>query len=144
MTPKEQDLSFGKFGTLSFTKTTKVNAFIDHLEQGRLMYTQCKPCGEVYFPPRADCSACLASDMQWLEVTGRGKLVSFSQLTYAPVGFEADLPYTIALVDYGPFQIFGRLDADLDMDTVKIGMEMIARVHKLPEGQITYCFTRPT
>jgi uncharacterized OB-fold protein len=144
MTPKEQDLRFGKFGTVSFTKITKVNAFIDHLGNGKLMYTQCKPCGEIYFPPRADCSACLASDMQWLEVTGRGKLVSFSRLTYPPVGFEDDLPYAIALVDYGPYRIFGRLDHDLDIDEVKIGMALIARSSKLPEGQLSYCFDRPT
>ena len=29
---KKEDVRFGKFGTVSFTKTTRVNDFIDHLE----------------------------------------------------------------------------------------------------------------
>jgi uncharacterized OB-fold protein len=42
-----------KFGTVSFTKTTRVNDFIDHLENGKVMYTHCKTCGADFFPPRA-------------------------------------------------------------------------------------------
>ena len=98
---KEPDKRFAKFGTVSFTATTKVNDFIDHLESGKVMGTRCNGCGRMFFPPRADCFACLASDMEWNEVKGPGRLVTYSRLEYAPVGFEADLPYRIALLDYG-------------------------------------------
>ncbi len=142
MSKKQEDVRFGKFGTVSFTKTTRVNDFIDHLENGKVMYTRCSGCGADFFPPRADCSQCLSSDMQWREVTGSGKLVSFSQLKYAPVGFDADLPYSIALLDYGDYQIFGRLDSALDMDEVRIGMHMVPAVNELPNGQLNYIFKK--
>jgi uncharacterized OB-fold protein len=142
MSKKQEDVRFGKFGTVSFTNTTRVNDFIDHLENGKVMYTRCSGCGADFFPPRADCSQCLSSDMQWREVTGSGKLVSFSQLKYAPVGFDADLPYSIALLDYGDYQIFGRLDSALDMDEVRIGMHMITAVNELPNGQLNYIFKK--
>lgn len=142
MSKKQEDVRFGKFGTVSFTNTTRVNDFIDHLENGKVMYTRCSGCGADFFPPRADCSQCLSSDMQWREVTGSGKLVSFSQLKYAPVGFDADLPYSIALLDYGDYQIFGRLDSALDVDEVRIGMQMTTAVNELPNGQLNYIFKK--
>ena len=139
---KQEDVRFGKFGTVSFTQTTRINDFIDHLENGKVMYSNCNNCGANYFPPRADCSACLASDIQWREVAGSGKLVSYSLLKYAPVGFDEDLPYSIALLDYDYYQIFGRLDSDLDIDEVKIGMQMITVVNELPNGQLNYIFKK--
>ena len=139
---KQEDVRFGKFGTVSFTQTTRINDFIDHLENGKVMYSNCKNCGANYFPPRADCCDCLASDIQWREVAGSGKLVSYSLLKYAPVGFDEDLPYSIALLDYDYYQIFGRLDSDLDIDEVKIGMQMITVVNELPNGQLNYIFKK--
>ncbi len=93
---KEEDLRFKKFGTVSFTAITKTNDFVGYLEQGKVMGTKCKDCGMTFFPPRADCYKCLASNVEWFEVTGKGKLVTYSKLEYGPVGFEADLPYAIA------------------------------------------------
>lgn len=142
MSKKQDDVRFEKFGTVSFTKTTRINDFIDYLEDGKVMYNQCKSCQSKFFPPRADCAGCLSSDMVWNEVSGKGKLVSFSQLKYAPVGFDGDLPYSIAMLDYGEYQVFGRLDSGLDVGEVKIGMEMTTAVNRLPSGQINYVFKK--
>ncbi|CAO0820339.1 Zn-ribbon domain-containing OB-fold protein [Desulfarculales bacterium] len=139
---KEKDLRFAKFGTVSFTATTKVNDFIDHLEKGQVAGTKCKSCGKVFFPPRADCYQCLASDMEWFPVAGVGKLVTFSQLMYAPVGFTEDLPYAIAVLDYGDYKVFGRIGNVL-LTEVTIGMELKTEVNKLPNGQLNYVFNRP-
>jgi uncharacterized OB-fold protein len=139
---KEEDVRFGKFGTVSFTKTTRVNDFIDYLEKGKVMASQCKGCSRTFFPPRADCCNCFSSDMQWLEVAGSGKLVSYSQLKYAPIGFDADLPYSIAVLDYGDYQVFGRIDSNLDSKEIEIGMSMKTVVNELPEGQLNFVFKK--
>jgi uncharacterized protein len=139
---KAEDVRFAKFGTVSFTQTTKVNSFIDHLENGKVMFTRCKACGATFFPPRADCCHCLSSDMQWHEVAGSGTLVSYSQLKFAPIGFDGDLPYSIALLDYGDYRVFGRIDSNLDIQEVKVGMAMTTVVNPLPNGQLNYIFKK--
>ena len=139
---KDVDDRFKKFGTVSFTSITKVNDFIDFLEKGKIVGTRCKGCGLVFFPPRADCYQCLSSDMEWFEVSGTGKLVTYSKLEYAPVGFGDDLPYAIALIDYGEYKIFGRIAGDLSDDEIKVGMEMKTVVNELPNGQLNYVFQR--
>ena len=140
---KEIDDRFKKFGTVSFTSVTKVNDFIDHLEQGKVMGTKCKGCGEAYFPPRADCFRCLTSTMEWFEIEGLGKLVTCSQLKYAPVGFEDDLPYFIAVLDYGEYKVFGRIASDVPEEEIRLGMEMKTVANRLPNGQLNYVFAKP-
>jgi len=139
---KETDDRFKKFGTVAFTAITKTNDFVDYLEAGRVMGTRCKSCGLVFFPPRADCYQCLSSDMEWFEVSGKGKLVSYSRLQYGPVGFEADLPYCIALLDYGDYKVFGRIAPDLPENEIAVGLEMKTVANRLANGQLNYVFQK--
>jgi uncharacterized OB-fold protein len=138
----EVDDRFKKFGTVSFTAIAKTNDFIDYLESGKVMGTRCKDCGLVFFPPRADCHQCLAGNMEWFEVSGAGRLVTYSKLQFAPVGFQEDVPYCIALLDYGDYKVFGRISGDIAEEELKIGMEMNTTANTLPNGQLNYVFTK--
>ena len=81
--------------------------------------------------------------MEWFEVAGSGTLVTFSRLQYAPVGFEGDLPYIIAILDYGDYKVFGRISSDLSEDEIEVGMEMETVANKLSNGQLNYVFQKP-
>lgn len=139
---KEIDDRFRRFGTVSFTSVTKVNDFIDRLDQGKVMGTKCVDCGMVFFPPRADCYRCLASNMEWFEIEGEGKLITYSKLKFAPIGFEDDLPYSIAVVDYGTFKVFGRIAANIPDEDIRTGMSMRTVANELPNGQLNYVFVK--
>lgn len=140
--PKEVDDRFKKFGTVSFTAISRVNDFVDYLEDGKVMGTRCKDCGLVFFPPRADCYRCLADNVEWFQVADTGRLVTYSRLQFAPVGFQEDVPYCIALLDYGDYKVFGRIAGDVPEDELKIGMEMVTAVNRLPDGQLNYVFRK--
>jgi uncharacterized OB-fold protein len=142
MAKKEIDTRFSKFGTVSFTSITKTNDFVSYLEQGKVMGTKCKGCGLKFFPPRADCYQCLSSEMEWFEVAGKGKLITYSKLQYGPVGFEGDLPYAIALADFGDYKVFGRMAGDIPENEIKVGMVVRAVANNLPNGQLNYVFQK--
>ena len=137
-------MGFERFGTVSYTAQTKVEKFVDLLDEGKVAGTRCNNCGTAFFPPRADCYGCLSSDMEWFEISGPGRLVSFSTLFYAPTGFEGDLPYTIALVQFGDTKIFGRLSKEIKEAELKIGMDLEVAAIRLPEGKVSYEFRRPS
>lgn len=139
---KEKDDRFKIFGTVSFTATTKVNDFIGYMQEGKIMTSKCKKCGTVYFPPRYDCYKDFTHDMEWIEVKGNGKLISYSKLQYGPIGFEGDLPYSIACLDYGDFKVFGRIAKEVPENELKIGMDMKTVVNKMPSGQMNYVFQK--
>ncbi|MBN2494282.1 MAG: Zn-ribbon domain-containing OB-fold protein [Deltaproteobacteria bacterium] len=142
MSGQERDDRFYRFGIQGFTTTTRVNAFVDHLEEGRVMGTRCPRCGRCFFPPRAECARCLTGELDWFEVCGTGRLLTFSTLSYAPVGFDEQVPYTIALLDYGEYRVFGRIAADLSPEELAVGMEMRTAARALPGGRLAYEFER--
>ena len=139
---REVDDRFSKFGTVSFTAITKTNDFIEHLENGKVAGTKCLDCGAIFFPPRADCCHCLTSNMEWFDVSGSGQLVTFSKLTFAPIGFEEDVPYCIALLDYGTYKVFGRIASDIPEDDIKVGMQMKTVTNTVSNGQLNYVFQK--
>lgn len=55
----------------------------DNLNAGKLTGLQCKACGHIEFPPVPVCNSCGQHDMEWVEVSGEGELVSYS---FSPEG----------------------------------------------------------
>jgi uncharacterized OB-fold protein len=78
--------------------------------------------------------------MEWFEAGISGRLMSFATLKYAPTGFNEDLPYTIALLDCGDHKVFGRIDAAVPLETLKVDLPMHASVSQTANGQLTYVF----
>jgi uncharacterized OB-fold protein len=80
--------------------------------------------------------------MEWFEVSGKGKLITYSKLEYAPIGFQEDVPYCIALLDYGDFKVFGRIDPGIEDKDISMGMEMKTVANTLPNEQLNYVFQK--
>jgi uncharacterized OB-fold protein len=77
----------------------------DALSQGRLTFQRCRKCQHAWLPPRAECPNCLAVESDWVEASGRGRVVSWVIYHHAyHEAFKARLPYNVALVelDEGP------------------------------------------
>jgi uncharacterized OB-fold protein len=51
-----------------------VKRFYDSLEEGKIMGRKCQRCGAVEFPPVIACNTCSGTDMQWIEMSGNGKM----------------------------------------------------------------------
>ncbi len=136
-------MGFENFGTVSFTTEAKAANFISHLEAGKVMATRCRKCGASYFPPKVDCPRCLSSEVDWFEVKGKGKLVTYTIVNYGPTGFENDAPYTLALGEFdGGIQILARLSRDITEKDIKVGMSLVVSPVKLPDNRIAYEFKK--
>ena len=55
-------------------------SFYQALRDKRLMGTRCQECQTVYVPPRQVCPHCHSSEVEWLELCGEGKLLTFSTI----------------------------------------------------------------
>ncbi len=116
---------FKWFGKVNFVPFTKVTDFARHLKDGRLMGTKCRSCGAFSFPPRADCEACMSGDFEFVELSGRSTLQTFTKIVAAPTGFEDVVPYTVGVVDLEEggraLAWFGDTIAE---EEIEIGMEL--------------------
>ena len=136
-------MGFEKFGSVSFTAEAKPVDFVTYLEQGKVMATRCKKCGTAYFPPKMDCPSCLQSEVEWFEVAGEGKLVTYTAVNYGPTGFEDDAPYLLAVAEFpGGVRVFGRLDREIAEGDIKIGMSVKPVTIKLPDDKVSYFLGR--
>jgi uncharacterized OB-fold protein len=136
-------MGFDKFGRKSFTAVTKTAKFVDLLGEGKIEGTVCKKCGAKFFPPRADCSACLSNEMDWFAMPAKGTLETFTTAYYAPFGFEADPPYTMGVVDFGDgLKLFARLTKGIKPEDVTVGMNVTINPLKYDDGQISFEITK--
>lgn len=134
-------MDFGNFGVVSFTKEAKSVAFVDHLSEGKLMGSECKKCGKKYFPPRMDCAKCFNSEVEWFEIKGPGKLVTFSTVNFGPSGFEEVQPYTLGIVDFPEgVRVLAKISKKIDPTSIKAGMELKPVPQSLSEEKLTYEF----
>ncbi len=138
---------FEWFGRVSFCPHTKIADFARHLRNGRIMGSRCAECGARTFPPRADCASCLGSEFEYVEVSGRGTLVTYTRIDAAPAGFEDLGVYWVGVLD---LEDGGRLLAPLGEsappDALEIGMPLqaVPRMYEeMEEIHVYYSLERP-
>jgi uncharacterized OB-fold protein len=83
--------SLNELDTRPFWEATREKAF---------RYQKCADCGTVVWHPRAHCTGCTSSNLQWHTASGGGTLYSYSVVrqSYHPF-FRTQVPYAIAWVD---------------------------------------------
>ena len=109
----------------------------DYLNEGKLMGLKCGHCGTIEFPPVPVCNSCGKHDMEWTEISGDAKLVSFC---YA---FDGAPPFMKESVMIGEFCLkegnhvqsflLGVTNEDEDFLSKNPNIECIAEIIKLSE-----------
>ena len=136
-----------------FIEHTKVSKFADYLGEGKIMATKCKNCGCEYYPPRADCSKCMSSDVEWFELGGKGKLHAFTCINVPPAHFDVHFEnltppfskskYIGCPVGYlemeNGLKVMGWIPK-ISLKEMKVGMELKPVAQTLPDGKVTVCF----
>lgn len=79
-----------------------VKTFYDALDEGKILGRKCTGCSAVEFPPVLTCNSCgELHDMEWVEISGKGKMVDFflpGMMTHQPVNDDMK-PYTYGSVE---------------------------------------------
>lgn len=125
---------------------TRIHAFYEHLREGRLTTTRCRNCGEVLWQPRVVCPHCNADEMEWIDLPREGTVYAHTAMILgAPLGFEADAPFVIAIVelDLGggdKLSLFTRVD-DTTYEDLKIGDTVRFKTVDCGDGRVFFRFT---
>ncbi len=116
-----------------------IKEFFDKLLDGKFVTTKCRKCGELYFPPQKDCPKCMASDMEWVELSREGILLTFTQINVKPYSFAHYDDYIVGIVRLPEgVNVTAWVRAD-DPSKLKIGSKMRLEIVKRdPEKYVTY------
>ena len=59
----------------------------------------CAHCGRRHVPPAYVCQACHGTQLEPVELSGLGRIYSFTTIHVAPEGFAGEAPYHVAVID---------------------------------------------
>ena len=119
------------------------NAFQQYLNEHKLMGSRSRETGEIYLPPRTLDPATYSDQMEWIELSGEGRLAAYTAVHIGPTamieaGYDRKNPYVSGVVelDEGPkisAQIIG-VDA-MDPAAIAIGSPLRATFIDRGEGE---------
>ena len=76
--------------------------FWEGAREGRLMLQRCAGCGHHQFYPRPFCLACASDQLEWVQASGDGHLVTFTVVhRTADAAFADEVPYVFGVVELG-------------------------------------------
>ena len=101
-----------------------IEQFYKFLHQCKLMAGKCLKCGKIHLPPRPLCDNCYSTEFQWVEISSKGKLLTYSVIHVAPPQFQSLTPYTVGIIELeSGLKIPGMIQG-LKQEQLKIGMPL--------------------
>ena len=107
-----------------FTKT-----FWDGLAAGQFFTTRGTRSGRYTFPPKPISPHDWNEPVEWVELSGRGKLYSYTTMHATPTAFRFEAPYRVCIVD---------LDEDIRLVTRLLDMGSVPLDHAIELVAIRY------
>ena len=119
---------------------TKVTRFFEELKNNKLTATRCAKCRELRCPPTVDCPKCLSSEVEWVELSGKGKLLTYTVVHIAPASLVKNAPYFVGIIELneGP-RMMAQL-VDVKSENLRIGMQLQVVFAEGFGGQRVYKF----
>jgi uncharacterized protein len=98
MPPKQPTVETSQKPLPAIDELTK--PFWQAVAQHQLMIQRCQTCSYFNHPPRPLCDACLSQQLEFVAVSGRGTVYSYTIMHQPNIaGFEKEVPYINVLVE---------------------------------------------
>jgi uncharacterized OB-fold protein len=94
------------------------------VSSGKLMAARCRKCENVFLPPRPVCTECLSTDLKWVELDKRGRLLTYTIIHVAPKQFQSMTPYTVGIVKLKDGLKLPGMIRGVEQEGLEVGMEL--------------------
>jgi len=129
-----------KFGYVSWLPETDVaTRVVEGLKQGKLLGTCCGKCGTRYLPPRTHCK-CGSRELEWYEAPTKGKLVTFTMVTFPPDSMTRYAPYIVAVAELEDGSRLLAQITGVTPQTLQVGLPVQVVPHQIGQDRIAYKF----
>jgi uncharacterized protein len=116
-----------------------VKEYFAALRENRLLGLKCQDCGFVTAPPRLACRKCSSQNSVVVELSGKGKIVTFTSVHIPPESRRGQAPYLVVMVELkeGPW-ILGNLEGvDPNRATLDLIDKKVTLKNRLPGDKTT-------
>lgn len=99
--------------------------FVELRDNKKIMATNCKKCNKVYMPPQSICDDCFGKIDDWVELSGKGTVTSYTVVHHAEQAQPVPTPFAYGIIqmdgaDTGLTHLLG----EVDLDKIHIGMRV--------------------
>ncbi len=114
--------------------------FWDGTQAGRLLVPKCNDCSKYRWTPQPACPHCLSESFDWSEVSGRGKIYSFTvvQRSADPIAFPD--PYVVAIIKLDEGVAMLSTIVGTSADKIEIEMDVVVSFEKISDEITLYPF----
>ena len=114
------------------------HAFLVELRDNKtIMGIKCPSCKKVYVPPRLHCPACFVKMSEWVKLSGKGTLETFTIVRYPEPYMPKEPPFAYGVIkldgaDTGLVHLLG----GVELNKIKVGMKLEPVFKEKREGSI--------
>lgn len=111
--------------------------FAELRDNKKIMGIKCPTCNRVYVPPRVVCKECFHELKEWVEVSSRGTLLTYTVIPEPGIHQPMQPPYAIGIIqldgaDTGLIHCIG----EAEFGQLRVGMRVRAVFKEEREGNI--------
>ncbi len=101
-----------------------IESFYKFISEKKLMAAKCRKCGNLLVPPRPMCTNCYSKDLEWTQLKGEGKLLTYTVIHVSPKQFEGMIPYAVGIVELAEGPKLPGMIHDISPDKIKVSMKL--------------------
>jgi scaffold protein (connect acetoacetyl-CoA thiolase and HMG-CoA synthase) len=110
---------------MSANEPFTIEQFYKFLQQGKLLAGECVKCGKIHLPPRPLCDNCFSQEFKWVNVSGKGTLITYTVIYIAPQQFQDLTPYAVGIVQLeNGLKIPGMIQ-EIKKEQLRIGIQLL-------------------
>jgi len=102
-----------------------IEGFYKFVSERKLMAAKCAKCGNMFLPPRPLCTKCFSTNFNWVELKGKGKLLSYTVIHVSPIQFQSMAPYTVGIVELEDGPYLPGMIRGVEPEKIRVGMDLI-------------------
>ena len=102
-----------------------IENFFKFVGEKRLMAAKCNECNTLLLPPRPMCPKCLSTDLKWVELGKKGKLLTYTVIHVPPPSFQTMAPYAVGIIGLEEGPRLPGMIRGIKHEKIMIGMELI-------------------
>ena len=125
-----------------------IEQFYKFLTEKKLMAGKCLKCGKIHLPPRPLCDNCFGQEFKWVQISGNGKLLTYTVIHIAPAQFQELAPYPVGIVQLENGLKIPGMITGVEQKDLKIGMNLSIDFASCSASKVwpkwqRYCFKAP-
>ncbi|EIV90687.1 Zn-ribbon domain-containing OB-fold protein [Frankia sp. QA3] len=119
---------------IQITTDSATEPFWQAAKENRLVAPRCADCGTFRLPPSPFCPTCQSQNVDWVTLSGRATVYSFSIVTGVPGQPELTLAAVVVDLPDAPGARLVSNVIDTDPDAVRIGTPLIVDFIEIADG----------